>query len=194
MSSSPRLILASTSRYRAELLRRLQVSFEIVDPAVSEAPAGAETPESCAARLAHAKAAAVAQRRPGSCVIGSDQLVEWGGRVLGKPGSIDRAVEQLLLFSGQRVMFHTAVCVIDRDGAAQGALDTTTVVFRQLSTTEAQRYVERDQPLDCAGSFRAEGLGIALFERIESSDPTALVGLPLIATAQLLRQAGYLLP
>jgi len=188
------LLLASTSRYRADLLSRLRIPFISIDPAVVETPGRGETPESCAARLAEAKARAVATRHPGACVIGSDQVADWGGRVLGKPGSSERAVEQLLAFSGQQVMFHTAVCVIDAHGTERGALDTTTVVFRPLQRTEVERYVEQEQPLDCAGSFRSEGLGIALFERIRSEDPSALIGLPLIATADLLRQSGYRLP
>jgi septum formation protein len=191
---TPALLLASTSRYRAELLARLQIPFISIDPAVMEAPVRNETPESCAARLAEAKARAVASRYPGACVIGSDQVADWGGRVLGKPGSSERAVEQLLAFSGQQVMFHTAVCVIDALGNERGALDTTTVTFRTLQRAEIERYVEREQPLDCAGSFRSEGLGITLFERVRSEDPSALIGLPLIATAELLRQSGYRLP
>ncbi len=188
------LVLASTSRYRAELLRRLGLPFASVAPQVDEEQLPAETPESCAARLAEAKARAVAARRPGACVIGSDQVADWGGRILGKPGNAGRAMEQLRCFSGQRVAFHTAVCVVAPDGSERGMLDTTTVVFRDLEDAEIARYVERESPLDCAGSFRAEGLGIALFERIESTDPTALVGLPLIGVARLLREAGYRLP
>lgn len=192
--ADPPLVLASTSRYRAELLRRLGVPFTVAAPDVDEEQLSAETPESCAARLAEAKARAVASRHRGGCVIGSDQVADWGGRILGKPGNPDRAREQLRCFSGQRVQFHTAVCVIAPDGAERGMLDTTVVVFRALDDAEIERYVERESPLDCAGSFRSEGLGIALFERIESSDPTALVGLPLIGVAALLRQAGLRIP
>lgn len=192
-SAAP-LLLASTSRYRAELLARLHVPFRQISPGITEEQVPGETPESCAGRLAEAKARAVAIRNPGALVIGSDQVADWGGRILGKPGSAERAREQLLAFSGQRVLFHTAVCLVDQDGRAVGALDTTAVVFRAIDYAEAERYVAIEQPLDCAGSFRCEGLGIALFERIENSDPTALVGLPLIATSRLLREAGYRVP
>ncbi len=193
MTEAP-LVLASTSRYRAGLLRRLGLTFAVAAPEVDEEQLPAETPESCAARLAGAKARAVAARHPGACVIGSDQVADWGGRILGKPGHPDRAREQLRCFSGQRVHFHTAVCVVAPDGSERGMLDTTTVLFRSLDDAEIARYVERESPLDCAGSFRSEGLGIALFERIESDDPTALVGLPLIGLAALLREVGFRLP
>ncbi len=192
--SLPPLVLASTSRYRAELLGRLQLPFEVMRPAVIEDYIKGESPSECATRLAMAKATAIAALRPDACVIGSDQVADWDGRVLGKPGSVIRAVEQLTAFSGQSVHFHTAVCVMASDGQAHQALDTTTVQFRTLSADEITRYVDCDQPLDCAGSFRSEGLGVALFERIASSDPTALIGLPLIATAMLLRRAGFAIP
>lgn len=192
--TSPPLLLASTSRYRAELMVRLRLPFTPVDPGIAEEQVPGETPESCAARLAEAKARAVAALHPGAVVIGSDQVADWGGRILGKPGSAERAREQLLAFSGQRVLFHTAVCLIDPAGSARGGLDTTAVLFRNIEFAEAERYVAVEQPLDCAGSFRCEGLGIALFECVESSDPTALIGLPLITTARLLREAGYRVP
>jgi len=190
----PPLLLASTSRYRRELLARLRLPFDCIAPDVDEAQHGGETPESLVCRLADAKARAVAQRMPGAIVIGSDQIASLGGRALGKPGSRDRAHEQLAACSGQAVTFHTAVCVIDAGGHATGALDTTLVQFRKLAGDEIDRYLDAEQPFDCAGSFKCEGLGIALFERIDSQDPTALVGLPLIRTAALLRAAGLTVP
>lgn len=144
-------------------------------------------------RLARAKAIAVAGRHPQACVIGSDQVAELDGQALGKPGDAARAMAQLQAMSGHAVRFHTAVCVI-RDGNAWQAQDLTTVQFRQLSDPEIARYLAAEQPFDCAGSFKAEGLGISLFGAIASQDPTALVGLPLIATARLLREAGFAVP
>lgn len=192
--SDTSLVLASTSRYRAQLLQRLGLSFSIAKPDVDEAPRSGELPADCAIRLAHAKAHAVASKHPQSCVIGSDQVADWQGRPLGKPRDAAAAASQLLAFSGQEVRFHTAVCVIDRSGVVGRALDTTRVVFRQLHAAEVERYVAHEQPLDCAGSFKVEGMGIALFERVVTDDPTALIGLPLIATAALLRGAGFRIP
>ncbi len=188
------LILASTSIYRAQLLARLRLPFESVPPAVSETPLADETPQQCASRLAIAKARAVADSRPAACVIGSDQVADCDGALLGKPGTTERAIAQLLAFSGRSVLFHTAVCVVRADRQQRDAVDTTRVEFREIDADTARRYVEAELPLDCAGSFRCEGLGISLFERIASEDPTALVGLPLIRTAGLLRWAGYRLP
>jgi septum formation protein len=193
-SETPPLLLASTSRYRRDLLARLRLPFEAVAPDVDESQQANETPESLACRLAEAKARAIARRMPGAVVIGSDQTASLAGRVLGKPGSRERACEQLAACSGMSVVFHTAVSVIDADGQLHGALDTTTVQFRALDRAEIERYIDAEQPFDCAGSFKAEGFGITLFERIDSQDPTALIGLPLIRTAALLRQAGYALP
>lgn len=191
---TPPLLLASTSRYRRELLARLRLPFEAIAPAIEETQQAGETAESMACRLAQEKARDVARRMPGAVVIGSDQTASLAGRVLGKPGSRERACEQLAACSGMTVVFHTAVCVIDAEGRPEGALDTTSVVFRALTRAEVERYVDAEQPFDCAGSFKAEGFGITLFERIDSQDPTALIGLPLIRTAALLRQAGYALP
>lgn len=194
-AATPRVVLASTSCYRAELLRRLLVEFECVAPQVDETPLPDETPDARASRLAQAKAQAVAQNQADALVIGSDQVSELDGRVLRKPGEIAVAREQLRACSGREVRFHTAVCVIDaRTGHSACAQDLTRVRFRALVDEEIERYIERERPLDCAGSFKAEGLGIALFESIESEDPTALIGLPLIALARLLRQAGLKLP
>lgn len=189
-----RLILASTSTYRRELLARLRLPFDTARPEVDERPMDGETPSALAERLAIAKAGVIARREPGAFVIGSDQVAELEGRPLGKPGGRDGAISQLGAMSGREVLFHTAVCVQRSGDAARVAIDTTTVRFRPLSLAERERYVDAEEPFDCAGSFKSEGLGITLFEAIESTDPTALVGLPLIATARLLREAGFVLP
>jgi septum formation protein len=191
------LVLASTSRYRRELLARIAPAFRCVAPAVDETAMPDEAPSALATRLAAAKATAVAVTCPGCIVIGSDQVASVAGRVLGKPGSAAAARDQLAASSGRSVDFMTAVCVIDTRGDGrrlQHALDITHVRFRHLDGAEIARYVEREQALDCAGSFKAEGLGIALFERIDSTDPTALIGLPLIALATLLRGVGMTIP
>ncbi|MBD9469301.1 Maf family nucleotide pyrophosphatase [Pseudoxanthomonas sp. PXM01] len=187
------LMLASTSRYRRELLERLRLPLHIARPEVDETPQDGESVPAMAARLAHAKAEAIARQHPGAWVIGSDQAAELDGQPLGKPGHREAALAQLASMSGRQVRFHTAVCLV-RDGDALQAQDVTTVRFRTLSTTEIERYVDAEQPFDCAGSFKSEGLGIALFDAIESTDPTALVGLPLIAVSRMLREAGFELP
>jgi septum formation protein len=189
----PRLILASTSRYRRELLQRLRLPFETAAPHTDEAPLPGESPAALAVRLAEAKARAVAVATD-AWALGSDQVAALGTHVLGKPGGPDRALAQLLAMSGQRVEFLTAISLVNDAGQHFQALDTTTVRMRHLDAATAQRYLEAEQPYDCAGSFKAEGLGIALFESIESQDPTGLIGLPLIATARLLRQAGFVVP
>lgn len=189
-----RLLLASTSRYRRELLERLRLPFEAASPDVDETPRLGEAPATLAARLAAAKAHVVAARAPDAIVIGSDQVAELAGEALGKPGNREAAIAQLTRCSGRTVDFLTAVHVATPGAIDQAHLDRTRVVFRPLTMEEIVRYVDADQPFDCAGSFRCEGLGISLFERIETTDPTALVGLPLIATAALLRQAGITLP
>lgn len=194
MSAQPVVILASTSAYRASLLRRLLDHFEQASPGTDEEPLPGEAPAARAARLAEAKARAVAATRPGCVVIGSDQVADLDGTVLDKPGTVHAAHKQLAASSGREVVFHTAVCVIDTRGDAFVHVDETRVHFRTLSTEDIERYVERERPLDCAGSFKCEGLGIALFERIANEDPTALVGLPLIATCRLLRDAGLAVP
>ncbi|HKE48032.1 MAG TPA: Maf family nucleotide pyrophosphatase [Rhodanobacteraceae bacterium] len=193
----PPLVLASTSRYRRELLSRLVADFRVVGPDVEETPRAGEAPLDLARRLAEAKALAVARACPDAVVIGSDQVAELDGRAIGKPGTPEAARAQLAASSGRTVVFHTALAVVDtRVSPARiaHAVDRTEVVFRQLGADEIARYVEREQPLDAAGSFKSEGAGIALFERIETSDPTALIGLPLIALARLLRAAGFTLP
>lgn len=189
------LVLGSSSRYRAELLRRLVPDFEQRSPGTDETLTPGEAPAEGALRLAVAKAHAAARGLADALVIGSDQIAELDGRALGKPGSIEGAQAQLAACAGREVRFHTALCLLDtRAGREHTHLDTTRVQFRSLTHAEIARYVERERPLDCAGSFKCEGLGIALFERIDSSDPTALVGLPLIALARLLRETGLAVP
>jgi septum formation protein len=189
-----RLILASTSRYRRELLARLRLPFDVAAPGVDESARPGEPPQALTPRLAFEKAAAIAADAPGSWVIGSDQLAELDGVALGKPGGRAAAIAQLAAMSARTVVFRTAVSLVHADGRRLAAADATSVRFRALTAGEIARYVEAEQPFDCAGSFKSEGLGIALFEAIDSSDPTALVGLPLIATARLLRRAGFALP
>jgi septum formation protein len=189
------LILASTSRYRRELLSRFGLPFESQPPGIEEDHRDGESAADRALRLAHAKAEAVAARFPGAIVIGSDQVAAAGERLLGKPGAPAAARAQLQSLSGKSAIFHTACALAGGGGAVHAAhVDTTTVVFRTLSAAEIDRYVSREQPLDCAGGFKAEGLGITLFDYIESQDPTALIGLPLIWLAAALREAGYPLP
>jgi len=191
MTSRPSLILASTSRYRRELLERLRLPFDVQAPSVDETPRPGEPPATLALRLALAKAGEVAQRFPDAVVIGSDQIADLDGAPLGKPGSHERAVEQLRAMSGRSIVFHTAVAVVRHDRAHAGAtLVPVTVRFRHLEDAEIEHYLRLEQPYDCAGSAKAETLGIALLEAVESNDLTALVGLPLIATCRLLRQAG----
>lgn len=187
------LLLASTSRYRRELLERLGLPLDTARPEVDEAPGPGEAPRAVAVRLARAKAQAVARLHPGRWVIGSDQVAELNGAPLGKPGTVAGAHAQLAAMSGQVVDFHTAVSLVC-DGEVLETCDLTRVHFRSLERAEIERYVAAEQPLDCAGSFKCEGLGISLFEAIDNRDPTALIGLPLIALGRLLRQAGYRLP
>lgn len=190
----PELILASTSIYRRALLERLGLPFATARPEVDESARPDEAPQTLAVRLARAKAEAVAATAPTAWVIGSDQVAELDGRPLGKPGTAENAIEQLRSMSAREVRFLTALCLAGPDGQRFEALDITTVRFRALDDDEIARYVERERPLDCAGSFKSEGLGIALFEAIDNRDPTALIGLPMIATARLLRDAGFAVP
>ena len=187
------LLLASSSRYRAGLLQRLRLPFDIASPELDERPRDGESPVALARRLAHDKALALTVRHPECCIIGSDQTASLAGRLLGKPGSAAAQAEQLAACSGRCVDFHTAVCVI-ADGRAHEESVRTRVRFRALSGDEIARYVEAEPAADCCGGFKAEGLGISLFEALESEDPTALIGLPLIATARLLRAAGLPVP
>lgn len=191
----PRLILASTSVYRRELLGRLQLAFDIARPDVDETPLLGERPRELAIRLARAKAMAIASRQADDAwVLGSDQVAELDDLPLGKPGHRAAAIKQLQSMQDQNVRFHTALCLAHADGRSFADIDLTEVHFRTLADAEITRYVDREQPFDCAGSFKSEGLGISLFKRIDNQDPTALIGLPLIATCTLLRQAGFALP
>ena len=189
--SAPRLILASTSRYRRELLERLRLPFEVVSPDVDESPRAREAPAALAMRLALAKAAAVAVHAADAVVIGSDQVAELDGQAIGKPLTHQVAVAQLRAMSGRRVVFHTAVAVVRRDrGFSRSLLAPVIVTFRSLTDPEIEHYLRTEQPYDCAGSAKSEALGVALLAAIESDDPTALIGLPLIRTCTLLREAG----
>jgi septum formation protein len=192
MPISPRtLILGSTSRYRHELLSRLRLPFDVVAPQVDETPLPLETPRALACRLALAKAQAVAHLHPQAVVIGSDQVADLAGEPLGKPGNHARAVEQLQRMRGQTVVFQTAVAVVCLStGFEQCELAAVKVQFRDLSDAEIEAYLLAEQPYDCAGSAKSEGLGISLLEAIDNDDPTALVGLPLIRTCRMLRSAG----
>ncbi len=191
MSTPPRLILGSTSRYRRELLERLRLPFTVESPEVDETPLAGESPAAMAQRLALAKAHAVARLHPDAVVIGSDQVADLDGAAIGKPGSHERAFEQLRSMSGRSVVFQTAVAVVcAASGFAGSALAPVRVRFRTLSDAQIERYLRLEQPYDCAGSAKSEALGIALLESIESDDPTALIGLPLIRTCALLRAAG----
>jgi septum formation protein len=185
----PQLILASTSRYRRELLSRLRLPFEARSPNTPEVALEGEPPARMAARLALAKAKSIAA--PGTIVIGSDQVASLEGRLLRKPGTADVAVAQLRACQGRTVVFDTAVAVVASDtGQTLEHVDRTEVRFRRLDDAALERYVRLESPLDCAGSFKAEGLGVALFEQISSQDPTALIGLPLIFVAEALRTLG----
>jgi septum formation protein len=191
MTVRPALILASTSRYRRELLERLRLPFTVESPEVDETPLPGEQPAALAQRLALAKAHAVAARHPEAVVIGSDQVADLDGTPVGKPGTHERAVQQLRAMSGRSVVFQTGVAVVcAARGFAGAALAPVTVRFRSLSDAEIEHYLRSEQPYDCAGSAKSETLGIALLDAIESDDPSALVGLPLIRTCALLRQAG----
>jgi len=184
-----KLILASASRYRRHLLERLGLPFEVVPAAIDETPLPAETPKALAQRLAQEKAQHVAQMHPDALVIGSDQVAALGNECLGKPGHHDAAVRQLKKMSGQTVVFYTAVCVYHRQQHLE-ALVPTHCQFRQLDEAEIQYYLHQEQPYDTAGSAKAESLGISLMHSLQSDDPTAIIGLPLIALNTLLRQFG----
>lgn len=189
------LVLGSTSPYRRELLARLGLPFISDAPRVDEAPRPAEAPRALALRLAQDKAREVASRHPGAIVIGADQVADLDGEPLGKPGTHERARSQLRRMSGRTVIFQTALCVArPATGFEQAELAAVEVRFRTLTDAEIERYLHAEQPYDCAGSAKSEGLGIALLEAIHSDDPTALIGLPLIRTARLLRAAGLTLP
>ena len=185
------VVLGSTSRYRRELLARLHLTFDVASPEVDETPLPGEAPQALARRLALAKARAVAARHPEAAVIGSDQVADLDGEPLGKPGTHERAVLQLQRMRGRTVVFQTAVAVVcQAAGFEQLDLAAVKVRFRDLSDAEIEAYLRAEQPYDCAGSAKSEGLGIALLEAIDNDDPTALVGLPLIRTCRMLREAG----
>jgi septum formation protein len=190
-SANRAVILGSTSRYRRELLSRLRLPFETASPDVDETPQAGETPQALALRLALAKARDVARRFPEAVVIGSDQVADLDGEPLGKPGTHERAVAQLQRMRGKTVVFQTAVAVTcQATGFEQVDLAPVRVVFRDLDDGEIEGYLQAEQPYDCAGSAKSEGLGIALLARIDNDDPSALVGLPLIRTCHMLRAAG----
>ena len=190
MTANLNLILASTSRYRRELLERLGYPFETKPSSVDETPLAGETPEQLALRLAVAKARAVAKDNPGSVVIGSDQVCALGDEALGKPHDYEGAVRQLTAMQGRSLVFHTAVCVIGADGSEQTCVSDTRIKMRSLSQQAIHAYVLREQPYDCAGSAKIEKLGIALMESVSSDDPTSLIGLPLMRLTDMLLAAG----
>lgn len=195
MTASRTLVLGSTSRYRRSLLERLRIPFETASPGVAEDRLPEETPPALAERLARAKAADVAARYPDALVIGSDQSAGIGERVLSKPGDHQRAAEQLAALSGQSVVFHTGLCLIDTaSGREWIGVVPFTVHMRDFDEDEIERYLRLERPYDCSGSFKSEGLGVSLFRRTEGDDPTALVGLPLIRLCVWLREAGVNVP
>ena len=191
----PRLVLASTSRYRRRLLERLQIPFEITAPNVDESPAADEMPQAMALRLACAKAQAAQAGYPDALIIGCDQVAVVGTTLLTKPGHHDQAVRQLTLMSGRPVSFFTALCLLNaRTSRQQTSIVPVTVHLRELSSARIERYLQAEQPYDCAGSARIEGLGITLVKRLEGDDPNALIGLPLIRLCDMLREEGVELP
>lgn len=191
MTLRQQLVLASTSRYRRALLERLGVAFSVADPEVAEERRPGETPENMAGRLAEAKALAVASRFPDSLIVGSDQVAVSDGKILEKPLTHENAARQLRNLSGREAAFHTAVCVHNsRTGATRVRVVPCRVTFRTLDDAIIESYLAKEQPYDCAGSAKSEGLGIALLARIQSEDPSALIGLPLIALVDLLREQG----
>ena len=194
MTAKPQLILASGSGYRKQQLNSLAIDFSVVVPDVDESPKDNESASVLAQRLALSKAIKVQSNHPGGCVIGSDQVCTSNGKVYGKPGSAANAIKQLQFFSNKRVEFYTALCVLSPRGERLTHTDLTTVDFRQLTLQEIERYVQKEQPLNCAGSFKVESLGLSLFDSVNSKDPSALMGLPLIALCDFLRQVGYQLP
>jgi len=186
-----KLILASTSPYRRELLGRLGLPFEVADPQTDESPLPDETPETLALRLSEAKAKAVAANYPDALIIGSDQVATVDGKIYGKPGTHERAVEQLKALSGKTVNFFTGLCLYNaRTGHADVRGIPTLVTFRELSDSEIENYLQREPAYNCAGSAKSEGLGIALLSGMQGNDPNALVGLPLIALCDMLRRQG----
>lgn len=195
VDSPMKIVLASTSAYRRELLQRFGLPFETASPDIDESPLPDESPAATAERLAEQKARAVAEHYPDALIIGSDQVAHMGETRFGKPGTVERAVAQLQTMSGRSVIFHTALALLNtRSGRIQVDAVPTEVRFRELSDAEIARYVDKERPLDCAGSAKSEGLGITLLEALSGDDPNALVGLPLIALARMLRNEGISLP
>jgi len=189
------LILGSSSRYRRDLLARLNLPFESASPDIDESALPEESAPARAERLAIAKARALAQRFPAHLIIGSDQVAELNGKHLGKPGNRENAIAQLTACSGKTVNFYTGLCLFNSaTGEYQSLVEPFAVTFRHLTNEEIERYVDAEQPFDCAGSFKSEGLGIALFESLNGRDPNALVGLPLIALCEILRRVGIAIP
>ena len=194
MTSHRQLVLASSSRYRRQLLERLGLPFTVVSPAVDEAPMPAEIPADTALRLAEAKARSVASRQPEALIIGADQVADFRGQLVGKPRDRTDAIEQLKGMRGHTIVFHTALVLLNaRNGHCQRALIDVSSTFRLLDDASLEAYVDREQPYDCAGSVKVESLGIALFTRVASDDPTALIGLPLIRLTDMLLAEGVLL-
>jgi septum formation protein len=191
----PKLVLASSSPYRRELLTRLQIPFEVISPDVDEAPLAHEAPQDTALRLAQLKACAVAEKFPDALIIGSDQVALLGKQQLGKSHTFENAKKQLMAASGQSLVFHTALCLYNsRTKNMQARVVPIMIKFRTLSEDLIERYLEKEQPYNCAGSAKFEGLGIALIERFEGEDPNALIGLPLIALVDMLHNEGISLP
>lgn len=189
------LILASTSRYRKTLLEKLDLPFECAAPEVDESPLPDESAEALVARLALAKASAIADQFDQGLIIGSDQVCVCDGQILGKPGTVEKAVAQLMAARGRSITFYTGLCVLDAaSGKAEQLVEPFTVHFRTLDETAIRRYVAAEMPLDCAGSFKCEGMGIMLFKGLEGRDPNALIGLPLIGLIELLERHGLALP
>lgn len=194
-ANQPKLILASRSPYRRQLLERLELPFETIAANIDESPLPNENPTAYVSRLAHEKAAEIAKTHAGNLVIGSDQCAVVNGDILGKPGDRETAIQQLEMVSGREIQFLTGVCIMHAQTNWQRAeIAPFTVVFRTLSRREIERYIEQDQPYDCAGSFKSEGFGVTLCQSMQGTDPTALIGLPLILVAQMLREFGFELP
>lgn len=194
MVNKQSIVLASSSVYRKQQLASLGLSFTVSKPSVDESVKHTEKPEKLSVRLTVAKAQKIKNQYPAACVIGSDQVCSFNGQIFGKPGSKTKAVEQLQIFSGNCIEFFTSLCVINEKGDQLLHTDITKVNFRVISQQEINRYVETETPLDCAGSFKIESLGLSLFESVESKDPSALMGLPLIKLCEFLRSFGYQIP
>jgi MAF protein len=193
-STSLPIVLASTSPFRKELLQRIGIDFETAAPDIDESPLPGETPENLVKRLSEAKARVIGKTRAG-LIIGSDQVASVGDEILGKPGTHENAVAQLRKLSGKLITFQTGLCLLNSaSNQTQVDIIPFRVQFRELDAQQIERYLQADQPYNCAGSFKSEGLGITLFERMEGEDPTALIGLPLIRLTDMLRQAGVVLP